>query len=86
MLESEYFSGIVVSMKNRYVFGRLFARPSFAEGAGRLVDLGATMQQYNTSKTEMEADITALQNDWYAVGNDFQISIKQYEQESVTSK
>ena len=67
-------------MKGRYVFGKLFARPSFAEGAGRLLDLGATMHVYNTSVTDEQADIDALRNDWQAVGADFKVSIKKYEQ------
>lgn len=67
-------------MKNSYIFNRLFARPSFVEGAARLVDLGATLQQYNTSKTENQADIEAMRNDWCSVGEDFRVSIKQYEQ------
>lgn len=73
-------------MKSKYIFGKLFARPTFAEGAGRLLDMGATMQKYNTSKSETQADIDALQNDWRAVGQDFSISISQYEQTSLSAK
>ena len=73
-------------MKSKYVFGKLFARPSFAEGAGRLLDMGATMQRYNTSKTEAQADIDAIRNDWRAVGEDFRVSINQYEQTQLSEK
>ena len=73
-------------MKSRYVFGQLFARPSFAECVGRIVDLGATMQKYNESKTEEEADVKALKNDWRAVGEDLRNSIVNYEQKISSSK
>jgi len=67
-------------MKDSYVFGKLFARPSLSEGVSRLVDLGTTMQVYNTSVSENEADIDALRNDWCAVGEDFKVSISRHEQ------
>lgn len=65
-------------MSNKSTF--LFARPSFIEGMARIMDLGATMQIYNDSKTEKEADIRALKKDWEAVGEDVVIAAKQYEQ------
>ncbi|MBI2100822.1 MAG: hypothetical protein HYT47_02280 [Candidatus Vogelbacteria bacterium] len=67
-------------MKNPYVFNRLFAEPSFFEGVARVLDLGTTLQEYNVSETEQEADIEALKNDWRAVGDDLRSSIKNYEQ------
>ena len=67
-------------MKNLYVFGRLFAEPSFVEGMSRVLDLGGTLQEYNTSETENKADIEALGSDWRAVGEDLKFSIKSYEQ------
>jgi predicted oxidoreductase (fatty acid repression mutant protein) len=73
-------------MKSKYVFGKLFARPSLSEGAGRLLDMGATMQHYNTSKTEAQADIDAIRNDWRAIGEDFNVSINQYEQKTFSAK
>ena len=48
----------------------LFARPSFLEGIGRAIDLGATMQEYNTSPTPEQADAVALQSDWQAINED----------------
>lgn len=65
-------------MSNKSTF--LFARPSFIEGMARVMDLGATMQIYNDSETEKEADLKALKNDWEAVGEDVVIAAKQYEQ------
>lgn len=48
----------------------LFGRPSCAEGAARLLDLGGTLNHYNTTKTANSADIRALHADWRAVGQD----------------
>lgn len=48
----------------------LFARPSFWEGVGRIVDFGGTLSEYNRSRNGVEADINALRMDWYAVGQD----------------
>ncbi|MCB9810879.1 MAG: hypothetical protein H6779_00745 [Candidatus Nomurabacteria bacterium] len=73
-------------MKRRYVFGSLFAEPSLIEGMGSVVDIGATMQRYNESMSEREADIIALKNDWMAVGEDLSKSIKSYEQKEKKSK
>jgi hypothetical protein len=66
-------------MSNNSTF--LFARPSFLEGVARVMDLGGTMQVYNNSKTEKEADLKALKKDWQAVGEDIFNAVKSYEQE-----
>ncbi len=68
-------------MVRRYVFGRLFAEPSFVGGLSSVVDIGATLQAYNGSASEAEADLKALRNDWRAVGDDLRASIQGYEQE-----
>jgi hypothetical protein len=49
--------------------GVLFARPSFAEGFSRIFDLGATLNNYNFSQSETEADLKSLASDWSAVGD-----------------
>ncbi len=67
-------------MKNLYESNRLFAEPSLIEGVSRVLDLGATLQEYNTSRTEQEADTEAIKNDWRAVGDDLRLSIRKYEQ------
>lgn len=46
----------------------LFARPSFLSGAARVLDLGGTFDEYNTSRTGDDADARALSNDWIVVG------------------
>ena len=66
-----------------YPPNNLFANPSSVEGVSRIFDLGATLQEYNTSKTDSEADIKALSNDWKAVGEDLRVAISRYEQKLV---
>ena len=56
----------------------LFARPSFIEGMARLLDLGATLQEYNRSITPIEADARALYNDFRAVGEDMKRAMTQF--------
>lgn len=48
----------------------LFARPSFLEGVARVLDIGATLQEYNAHATPQEADRAAIANDWRAIGAD----------------
>lgn len=48
----------------------LFARPSFWEGMGRVIDFGNALQEYNTSSSGSAADERALKADWQAVGED----------------
>ncbi len=59
----------------------LFANPSFIEGMARIMDLGATLEEYNESKTGDEADYFALRNDWKAIGKDYIKAIEIVEQE-----
>lgn len=64
---------------------RLSAIPSLVEGAGRVLDLGATMQVFNREATEAEADYYSLLSDWQAVGDDLNISAQQYGQKQTAS-
>jgi len=48
----------------------LFATPSFLGGMASVLDLGATLVQYNESLTTVEADMRAIQSDWEVTGND----------------
>jgi len=50
---------------------RLFARPSFWQGMARTLDIGATFDQYNLSRTAMEADAKAMASDWGVAVGDF---------------
>jgi hypothetical protein len=56
----------------------LFATPSFAEGAGRLVDFGNFLTEYNTTRTSEEADKRATTQDWLAVGDDMRQAISAF--------
>jgi hypothetical protein len=57
----------------------LFASPSFFEGMSRVLDMGATLDLYNSSLTGKQADFWALYNDWRAVGRDIrQVEIEEY--------
>ena len=54
---------------------RLFAAPSFLGGVARILDLGATLNEYNENLTIEEADLQAILSDWFAVGDDFRYAI-----------
>jgi hypothetical protein len=58
---------------------RLFARPTFLEGAARVFDLTHVLQRYRDDATDHEADATALRSDWMAVGDDIRPAIGIYE-------
>ena len=59
----------------------LFARPSFVEGASRVLDFGNTLSEYNNSLTPEQADAHALSSDWRAVGEDIKQATRQFAQE-----
>lgn len=54
----------------------LTATPSFFDGFVRVLDLTGSLNIYNTSPTEAEADIKALRSDWEAIGNDLGAAIE----------
>jgi len=60
----------------------LFAQPSFASGAARVLDLWGTFDDYNISATPTEADEKAIAADWLVVGQDIVDAIDQSEPES----
>lgn len=62
-------------------FDDLFAMPSFANGAARVLDLGSTLNQYNYSASVNEADQVALSSDWNAVGNDLWKALDEFARE-----
>lgn len=64
----------------------LFARPSAIEGAARLLDLGGTLQGYNNSQSDMEADSRALSSDWYAIGQDLGDAVGAYVLEDILAQ
>lgn len=57
----------------------LFARPSFVEGAARILDFGDTLTEYNRSPSPEAADANALAADWNAVIGDLTRAFKEFE-------
>jgi len=55
----------------------LFARPTFVEGVGRIIDFSNSLNTYNQSRTGAEADARAIYQDWKAVGHDLRVAIDQ---------
>ena len=49
----------------------LCARPSFIEGASRVLDIGNCLNEYNRSLTAAQADFLALCADWRLIGRDW---------------
>jgi hypothetical protein len=59
----------------------LYADPSALEGVARLFDFAGTLNTYNSSLSEIEADTKAMAHDWVTVGADLQNALNMYEQE-----
>jgi len=59
----------------------LFAQPSFASGAARVLDLWGVLDDYNISPTTLEADEKAIAADWIIVGQDLSDAMEQHESE-----
>lgn len=57
----------------------LFARPSFWEGLGRLIDFGGTLTEFNGALSGPQADRYAIGQDWRAVGDDLRNAMGVYE-------
>ena len=54
----------------------LFARPSFVEGIGRMVDVSNSLNTYNYSRNGAEADARAIYQDWKALGHDVRVALR----------
>ena len=52
--------------------------PSVLSGVARVLDLGCQFDNYNTSKTEEEADALALYSDFRLVGQDLQKAMESF--------
>ena len=57
----------------------LFSTPSALEGAARLLDLGGTLQMYNSALSGQQADSLAIASDWAAVGGDILSAMAHHE-------
>lgn len=58
---------------------RLFQRPSFIEGVGRIIDIENALNSYNKNSSGEQADAEAIAADWCMIGNDINKAI-QHEQ------
>ncbi len=54
----------------------LLPRFSFITGAGTIFNIGGNFFEFNTSKSEIEADYKAIKSDWDMVGEDVSESLK----------
>jgi hypothetical protein len=59
----------------------LFAQPSFASGAARVLDLWGQFDAYNVSTNSAEADAKAIAADWIIVGQDIMDAVEQHNAE-----
>ena len=59
----------------------LYAKPSFLEGAARVLDFTGALNRYNDTPTGEGADYRALVADWRAIGSDIQTAMAQHQNE-----
>lgn len=65
-------------MENIKTFLLFDSMPSFSKGLARAIDVGNTIDDYRTSKSDDEANCKAIRSDWEAVGKDIKKSIDNY--------
>ncbi|MDR1611902.1 MAG: hypothetical protein LBT97_03865 [Planctomycetota bacterium] len=58
---------------------RLFQRPSFIEGIGRILDAESALNSYNRNVSSEQADAQATAADWCMVGNDINKAMQNVE-------
>jgi hypothetical protein len=68
-------------MSNKVQSGFLFSAPGFLSGAARTLDLFGSFDEYNISRTPLEADTLALASDWIVTGQDIQGAMDEFEPE-----
>jgi len=56
----------------------LFAKPSFIGGMSSVLDLGATLVEYNDSPNVEMADAIAMHSDWAVTGQDIAVAAEQW--------
>lgn len=59
----------------------LYSRPSFLEGLARAIDLGNTLNTYNVSSTDKQADQLAFSSDYLSIGEDWKASVEEIQSE-----
>ena len=56
----------------------LFTSPSFFIGIGSIFNIAGNYYDYNTSESEIQADIRALKSDWNMIKKDFEEAKKTF--------
>jgi hypothetical protein len=64
----------------------LFALPTWQEGAGRLVDFGDSLTEYNRTSAPEDPDARATAQDWLAVGGHLRSAMGQSAVDEETSR
>lgn len=60
----------------------LYARPSFIEGVGRMLDVAGSLSMYNISRSPEAADGRAMYEDWKALGHDLRVALEELRSET----
>lgn len=60
----------------------LFADPGLISSIGRVLDLGATMLEFNYVSTPEMADELAMRSDWCHVGDDIHTAMDRHRDET----
>jgi len=61
----------------------LIPRTNFFVGIGSVLNLAGNYFEFNTSKTEKEADEKAIRSDWENVGRDIEAGRKEFEDKEI---
>ena len=56
----------------------LFAHSSIWVGLGRIIDMGDTLTEFNSSTSGAQADRIALEQDWLAVGRELRQAMRRF--------
>lgn len=63
----------------------LFAQPSLASGAARLLDLWGQFDDYNRSESPEEADSKAIASDWLIVGQEIASAMDEQQESELSA-
>lgn len=72
--------------KKKFSTSFLLPKNDFFIGMGSVLNIGGNYFEYNTSKSEEEADKKALFSDWWNVGNDIDSILKNTLKENNSEK
>lgn len=69
----------------RTTYSPFFVDPSMLAAIVSVIDLGGTLIYFNTAPTPEQADLLALQYDWFKVGQDLQYAMNTYKQSELST-